>query len=76
MNASQVIRFFQSWGLDAEDDGASVSPKVYAKLLNEAQRVGGNELLTLCASLIDATDNEFYLNVTTWDEVAQAWGYE
>lgn len=73
MKSDEVIDFLKSWGLDAEDDDAFVSKSVYLKMLKEAENVGGDKLQSFCVAIIDATDEEFYINVTTWEEVSDAW---
>lgn len=73
MSASKVIDFLKSWGLDAEDDNASLSSSTYSKMIDEASKVGGKALCSFLASIVDATDGEFYINVTTWEEVTEAW---
>jgi hypothetical protein len=73
MNVDQVIQFFQSWGLDVDDDAASVSAPVYVKLVNEAKRMGGRKLASFCVDIIDATDDEFYLSVDSWDKLSEQW---
>jgi hypothetical protein len=73
MQSNEVIDFLRSWGLDAEDDDASISESVYRKMLAEAANVGKDKLQSFCEAMIDATDGDFYINVTTWQEVSEAW---
>jgi len=73
MKSDEVIDFLKSWGLDAEDDDAFISKSVYRKMLAKAADIGGDKLQSFCGAIIDTTDEDFYINVTTWEEVSSAW---
>jgi hypothetical protein len=73
LNSQEVISFFKSWGLDAEDDNASIPGEVYNRMVQEASKVGGMSLRVICTRLIDAVDDEFYLSTDSWEEVTTAY---
>lgn len=73
MKSEQIIRFFKSHGLDAEDDNASITSTQYNQMLDDALTLGGVKLKNLCVDVIDATDGEFYVSYTTWEEILEVY---
>lgn len=69
MKKDDIVSFFKSHGLDAEDDYASISSQEYNHMLDDALALGGVRLKNLCVDVVDATDGQFYISYTTWDEV-------
>jgi hypothetical protein len=84
-----VQAFFESWGLipSEEDLPEDMNPDVveqginvrcYEKLIKEAgthlhSSKYRDYLVKFCQQQIDATDGSFYLAITSWSELEEAW---
>ena len=83
MTFTDVQEWFKSWGLfPYEEDCAPYNKEVIDNGINEpcfnrmieaAKEKHGKDFASFCSRMIDATDNAFYLQSETWDDIKAAY---
>lgn len=76
MDFTTARTFFESWGLyPSDEDCGDLDPAVakqgisrpcWNKLLNEARASYGDKFARFCDTVVDANNDEFYLEPKTW----------
>ena len=77
MQFQQVRDFLESWGLGFEtpcgDSSTIPYPAVYARMQDDALKVGGKQLSKFISSITDTIESQTYLEYTDWDEIEIEW---
>ena len=66
-----IIEFFKSWGLEAEEDYTEIPVAVYHRMYEDAGKVGGLKFQLACNTFVDRVDNYCYLDVEGNDDLLE-----